>query len=216
MAELSSMPHFIKVCGVTSLEDARCVIAAGADAMGLILTASPRRLSVGAASDLASQTRGSILRVGVFRDNTTEFVCDAADRTGIDVAQIHGVLRDELVGELRDRGVSIIKALGVGTEEFMNFDESRVDAILVDGPSPGSGANHSWDELLERSFRRPFIAAGGLKPDNVVDTLAITGAWGVDVATGVESAPGRKDALRVRDFVANALAYYELRKESSD
>jgi len=216
VAELSTRAHFIKVCGVTSLEDARYVIEAGADAMGLILAASPRRLSIGAASDLASETKGSILRVGVFRDNTTEFVCDAADRTGIDVAQIHGVLNDELIAELRDRGVAIIKALSVGTEEFLNFDESRVDAILIDGPSPGSGASHSWNGLLERSWRRPLIAAGGLDPGNVVDTLAITGAWGVDVATGVESTPGRKDALRVRDFVANALSFYERREELSD
>ena len=216
MAELSAMPHFIKICGITSLEDALCVVGAGADAIGLILAASPRQLSLAAASDLAAATHGSILRVGVFRDNTTGFVCDAVDRTGVEAAQIHGVLTDELIGELRGRGVAIIKALSVGGAQLMGFDESEVDAILVDGPRPGSGAAHSWDELSERSFRRPIIAAGGLVAGNVAETLAMTGAWGVDVATGVESAPGRKDASRVRDFVANALAFFEQRKECGD
>ena len=216
MAEFTALPSFIKVCGVTSIEDARCVEVAGASAIGLILAASPRRIPFDLARDICGATRGSILRVGVFRDNDAAFVCDAVDATGVDIAQVHGELGVELAGELRRRNVGIIKALSVGTQEFFEFDERVADAILVDGPRPGSGLTHTWDDLLQRDFERPVIAAGGLSPSNVAQVLEITGAWGVDVATGVEMAPGVKDASLVRDFVANAKIHFKQREEECD
>lgn len=216
MPELSAMAHFVKICGITTLEDAQCVIEAGADALGLILAASPRQLSLDQASDLAAATKGSIVRVGGFRDNTTRFVCEAVDATGVEVAQVHGVLSDELFGELRDRGVAIIKAIPVASDELVTFDEHRVDAVLIDGPRPGSGDPHTWNDVSQRHFQRPLIAAGGLTPGNVAEVLAMTGAWGADVASGVETAPGRKDPRRVRDFVASASAFFEHREESRD
>jgi phosphoribosylanthranilate isomerase len=210
------MAHFVKICGVTSLEDAQCVIEARADALGLIFAPSPRQLSLEQASELAEATKGQILRVGVFRDNAVKFICDALDATGVEVAQVHGDLSSELVSELRDRGVAIIKAVVVGSEEFVVFDEHLVDAILVDGPRPGSGDPHTWSDVSQRHFQRPLIAAGGLNPANVSDVLAMTGAWGADVASGVEMTPGRKDPRRVRDFVASALAFFEHPEESRD
>lgn len=216
MAELADLAHFIKICGITSLEDAQCALEAGADAIGLIMAVSPRQLSLVQASALAEATKGSILRVGVFRDNSTRFICESVDATGVEVVQVHGELSAELLSELRDRGVGVIKALSVASDELVTFDEHRVDAVLVDGPRPGSGDSHAWDDVSRRHFQRPLIAAGGLTPANVGEVLALTHAWGVDVASGVETSPGQKDPLRVRDFVRNASAFFDQREESRD
>jgi phosphoribosylanthranilate isomerase len=216
VTEFSDLAHFIKICGITTLEDARCATQAGADAIGLIFASSPRQLSLRQAVDLTEATRGSILRVGVFRDSSTRFVCDAVDATGVEVVQVHGTLSDELLGELRDRRVAVIKALSVTSDELVSFDEHCVDAVLIDGPRPGSGVAHTWNDVAQRFFQRPLIAAGGLTPANVAEVLAMTGAWGADVASGVEASPGRKDPLRVRDFVQNASAFFEQREESRE
>jgi len=101
----------------------------------------------------------------------------------------------------------------VGASEFFTFDESAVDAVLVDGPTPGSGAAHSWDDLANRSFGVPVIVAGGLDATNVARVIETTGAWGVDVATGVESAPGVKDRELVMNFVGAAQRHYAQREE---
>ena len=82
-----------------------------------------------------------------------------------------------------------MKALNIESEEFATFDDTLVDAVLVDGPRPGSGSEHSWDGLAARAFSVPVIAAGGLNPTNVAQVITATRAWGVDSASGVESRP---------------------------
>jgi phosphoribosylanthranilate isomerase len=200
---------FVKICGITSLDDARMVAESGADAIGLIFAESTRQLSLEQAALISRAVQGSIVRVGVFRHHATDFVVRAVDEVGVDVAQIHGDLDGELVDALRRRGVGIIKALSVDDDEFSDFDERDVDAVLLDGPAPGSGQPHAWPDLTVRGFARHVIAAGGLTPLNVTAALEATGAWGVDVSSGVESAPGQKDPSRVRDFVLNARAFFE-------
>jgi phosphoribosylanthranilate isomerase len=213
MARFVPGASYVKICGVTSIEDARMVVDAGADALGLIFAESSRQLTLPAASEIARAIEGSILRVGVFRHNSADFVLEHVDGAGVDVAQIHGDLSPELIEALRQRGVAIVKALSVDEPEFFTFDENTVDAVLIDGPSPGSGQSHGWENLDRRSFSRPVIAAGGLTPLNVVDVLALTNAWGVDVSSGVESQPGKKDPARVRDFVMSARRYFNHRGE---
>jgi phosphoribosylanthranilate isomerase len=215
VAKFSDAPSFVKICGITSMDDAHVAVDAGADAIGLIFASSVRQLTVERAREIAAATRGSIQRVGVFRENSDDFIADAVDRCGVDAAQIHGPLSDELRTLLRARGVLIIKALSIGSEEFFEFDDASVDAVLIDGPTPGSGETHPWHELERRHFARSVIVAGGLNALNVVDVLATTRAWGADVSSGVESAPGVKDPSNVRDFVTNARAYFD-REETRD
>jgi phosphoribosylanthranilate isomerase len=200
---------FVKICGITTLDDARMVAETGADAIGLIFAESTRQLSLEQAALISRAVEGLIVRVGVFRHHASDFVVRAVDETGVDVAQIHGDLDGELVDALRSRGVGIIKALSVNASEYSDFDERNVDAVLLDGPSPGSGLAHAWPDLTVRAFARHVIAAGGLTPLNVTAVLEATGAWGVDVSSGVESAPGQKDPSRVSDFVTNARAFFE-------
>lgn len=203
--------YFVKICGVTSLGDANAAIDAGASAIGLNLATSSRHLSLDRALAIAEATKGRVLRTLIFFDNDDEFIVQAVDLIDPDVVQIHGPLNDQLLEQLRERDVRIIKALAIGTDEFYGFDESAVDAIMVDGATPGSGLNHSWDELSERTFGVPVIAAGGLNDDNVARVIELTGVWGVDSASGVESSPGIKDRDRMCDFVSNAHAAFRAR-----
>jgi phosphoribosylanthranilate isomerase len=198
------VPYLIKICGVTTLGDANAAIDAGANAIGLNLATSKRHLSVDRALAIAEATKGRVLRTLIFSDNDDEEIQDAVDLIGPDAVQIHGTLSDDLALALRGRSVHIIKALVIGSDEFYEFDEDGVDAVMVDGATPGSGESHSWVELSERSFDVPVIAAGGLDESNVASVIAETHAWGVDSASGVESSPGVKDRQRLTRFVDGA------------
>ena len=197
-------PFFVKVCGVTTLGDANAAIDAGANAIGLILASSPRQLSLDRAMAIAESTKDRVLRTLVFRDNDDDFVRDALDLVEVDVVQIHGALSDELLESLRERELLVIKALSIGSDEFYDFADDRVNAVLIDGARPGSGETHSWEELSERSFDVPIIAAGGLDESNVASVIGVTRVWGVDSASGVESSPGVKDRERLINFVDHA------------
>lgn len=195
---------YVKICGVTTVEDAAAVIDAGATALGLIFAASPRRVTVAQASEIVTATNGTLLRCAVFRYDSDEFILERLDALPVEVVQLHGPLSEHLHSALRARPIRIVKALSIDGDEFDEFDETRVDAVMIDGATPGSGIAHSWDRLRTRRFRVPVIAAGGLNPDNVEDVVRATGAVGVDCASGVESSPGVKDPQLVARFVANA------------
>lgn len=204
MLDLRALPYFIKICGVTTVDDALAVQQLGASALGLIMAPSSRQITLAQARAIAQATEGSLLRTAVFRNDSDEFIIEVVDATGVDLVQIHGPLRDGVLDQLRTRGVSIIKALSVDDADFACFDDASVDAVLVDGPSPGSGKSHSWSALRQRQFAVPVIIAGGLDPSNVAGLIDELSPWGVDVATGVESAPGVKDVALVTSFVERA------------
>jgi phosphoribosylanthranilate isomerase len=200
MDELTATSYFIKICGVTSIDDALLVRDAGAHALGLIFAESRRRVQVGLARDIVVASEG-IGHVGVFRNDDPSFVIDVVRASGVEIAQIHGPLDRSLLEELRRMGVGVIKALSIGAEEIGSFDDRVVDAVLIDGAQPGSGDAHSWNELETFQFAVPVIAAGGLCCENVTDVIERVRPWGVDVATGVESSPGVKDPTLVTKFV---------------
>jgi phosphoribosylanthranilate isomerase len=207
-------PSLVKICGVTTLVDANAAIDAGATAIGLNLATSSRHLSNDRALAIAEATRGRVLRTLIFFDNDDESIVAAADLIEPDAVQIHGRLSDALLRQLRDRDTRIIKVLSIASNEFYDFDETTVDAVMVDGATPGSGETHSWEELFERPFAVPVIAAGGLDDANVGEVIAQTRVWGVDVASGVESSPGIKDGERMKRFVANARTAFRERSAS--
>ncbi|MHB1209781.1 MAG: phosphoribosylanthranilate isomerase [Acidimicrobiales bacterium] len=201
MIDITGREHLIKICGVTSTHDAQAIMSLGADCIGLILSTSTRRVSVETASDIVRELQGEVASVAVVRNEPTDYVLHCVDTTHVDGVQVHGSLGDDLRRGLFDRGVTIIKVLSLESDEFLSFDDGLVDAVLIDGPTPGSGMPHPWHSLHARTFRTPLIAAGGLAPDNVAEVIAQVKPWGVDVATGVEASPGIKDLARVRDFI---------------
>jgi phosphoribosylanthranilate isomerase len=147
----------------------------------------------------------------VFNDDGDDVVLEAVDLLDVDAVQLHGPLSDSLLAALRERGLTIVKALSIGSDEFFDFDERTVDMVLIDGALPGSGRAHSWDELGARQFNVPVIAAGGLRPDSVAQLITLIDVWGVDTASGVESSPGIKDRELVKRFVDDATTAFEQR-----
>jgi phosphoribosylanthranilate isomerase len=204
---------YVKICGVTSVADALTAVDVGANALGVIFATSPRRVDTEQARAILDATKGSLLRCGVFRENSDDYIIDHSRSLDFDVVQLHGPLSDRLLATLRERPIRIVKALNIEDDEFDGFDESRVDAVMIDGPRPGSGVAHSWDRLASRPFVVPVIAAGGLTAQNVADVVVMTRAWGVDSSSGVEARPGVKDTELVAQFVSRARGAWALAGE---
>lgn len=203
---------FVKICGITSEEDALLAVAVGANAVGFVFAPSSRQVTATQAGQIASRLPNEILTVGVFRDQAPKRVVKLAQQSGMRAVQLHGSETPEQVAEVRDRGINIVlKAVTAGTPQLENARSYGADAILVDGKSPGSGEVYDWSLTDNAPMGIKLILAGGLNPDNVADAIARTKPWGVDVSSGVEKAPGEKDANLVRDFVSNArIAYGQL------
>jgi len=199
-----SRAGFIKICGVTNVDDATIVVKSGASAIGLNFADSPRRVTLEQARDVLEVTRGQILNCAVFRSGDDAFILDTLAALDVEMVQLHDEISGDLLHRLRERELIVIKALNIDDAELEEFNELSVDVVLVDGPRPGSGEAHSWDRLFARPFRVPVIVAGGLNSKNVANVIALTNAWGVDCASGVESAPRHKDPELVQSFVFNA------------
>jgi phosphoribosylanthranilate isomerase len=196
---------FVKVCGTTSEEDALLAVAMGADAVGFIFAPSPRQVSAGLVRDIVKRLPREVVTVGVFRDEAPERVVRIVHDVGLRAAQLHGHETAEQAQFVRDRVPLLIQAFPAGDPAVARAHEYRADAILLDAATPGSGHVFDWDLAQGPSGIR-LILAGGLTPENVGAAIAQVHPWGVDVVSGVESSPGRKDAVKVRAFVAAAKA----------
>jgi phosphoribosylanthranilate isomerase len=203
---------FVKVCGVTTPEDALVAAEAGADAIGLVFwPESPRCVGVERARRISEALPAPIVRVGVFVDAPAADLERIADEAGLDLLQLHGHEPPEALPPLHRRAW---KAVRVGSD-FVAADalryEGRAAGILLDtrvDSAPG-GTGRAFDWALAREVRKGasfLVLAGGLRPDNVAAAIAAVRPDGVDVSSGVESAPGRKDPVRVRAFIEAARA----------
>lgn len=203
----------VKICGITNLEDARAAIDAGADMLGLnFYRSSPRYIAPDAARELTNSLRmydRQIESVGVFVDEPIDNVSDIAVMTGIDMVQLHGDESPAFCEELNTRdGLRVIKALRAAAEfRPVNAQEYRVHAIMIDAFHRGlrGGTGKTVDVNLARETRelvpRLFLS-GGLSPENVAAAINEVRPYAVDACSLLESAPGKKDAARMRAFVA--------------
>jgi phosphoribosylanthranilate isomerase len=199
------MSHLlVKICGITSEADALLAVSLGASAVGFIFAPSPRQVSVQLAGDVAKRLPEEVLTVGVFRDEAPQRVVEAVHAAGLGAAQLHGHETSEETKWVRARLPRVIKAFPAGDRTIARFDEFGADFLMVDGDNPGSGLVFDWRLAEGVVDPHRLIVSGGLRPENVAQAIAHLHPAGVDVSTGVESSPGRKDPLLVRDFIANA------------
>jgi phosphoribosylanthranilate isomerase len=212
---------WIKICANTSLEDAMIAAEAGADAVGFVFAPSPRRVTAEQVAVIVPRLPAEIEKIGVFVDATVDEIVATVEAAGLTGVQLHWEAPGELTAALRARLGSRVRILRVvhfneesaERQAALAFD-SNVDAILVDSRAGsavgGTGTSYDWETARQMIFRTSgqtkLIAAGGLTPENVAEAIATLRPWGVDVVSGVEAAPGRKDAAKVRDFIANARA----------
>jgi phosphoribosylanthranilate isomerase len=197
---------FVKICGTTSEEDALLAVAMGADALGFIFAPSPRQIAPVLAREIARRLPPEIITVGVFRDETPERVVEIVNGAGLRAAQLHGRESPEACRFVRERVPMAIKAFAAGDPAVRRAADYGADVVMLDAPSPGSGQVFDWRlaEGVPDGVR--FLLAGGLTAENVGEAIRRVRPWGVDVATGVEEAPGHKDARKVRAFIAAARA----------
>lgn len=197
----------IKICGITTIEDAAACVRFGADAIGLIFyPPSSRFVSLDKARDICSWVPGEISTVGVFVNEPFESIMKTVNAAGIQMVQLHGSEPPELVLKLKAAGLSVIKALFAGKEpSFAHAYDYHADAFLVEcpGKSAHGGTGKSWDWGLAREIPgdTPLLLAGGLNPGNIRQAVEAARPDGVDVSSGVEREPGLKDYDKVRQFI---------------
>jgi phosphoribosylanthranilate isomerase len=197
---------FVKICGITSEEDALLAVAMGADALGFVFAPSTRQISSTLAADIVKRLPTEILTVGVFRDEAPQRVVDIAHGTGLHGVQLHGHESPAQSRWVRERVRFLIQGFAAGDPTLRRAAEHGADAVLVDAPTPGSGEVFDWSLTEDVPDGTRLIIAGGLTPENVASAIARVRPWGVDVSTGVEESPGRKDPRKLRAFVAEARA----------
>jgi phosphoribosylanthranilate isomerase len=197
---------FVKICGITTEEDALLAVAMGADAVGFIFAPSHRQIAPARAADIAKRLPPEILTVGVFRDHAAERVVEIVNTTGLRAAQLHGRETAQQTRWVSRRVPVVIKAFPGGDPALERAGDFGADAILLDSASPGSGRVFDWSLTEGAPSGERLILAGGLTPDNVGDAIDRVHPWGVDVASGVEASPGRKDPRLVRQFINAARA----------
>ena len=195
---------FVKICGCTAVADALLAVSLGASAVGFIFAPSPRQVTVQLAGDVAKRLPEHILTVGVFRDEAPQRVVEAMHKAGLAAAQLHGHESSEETQWVRARVPVVIKAFRAGERAISRFEEFGADYLLMDGENPGSGQVFDWRLAEGVADHHRLILSGGLRPDNVADAVANLRPAGVDVASGVESSPGRKDPVLLRDFITRA------------
>lgn len=208
----------VKICGITRPEDAQAAVRAGADAVGLnFFSASPRCVDEPTAVRIAQSLPPGVRRVGVFVRPGADEVADRVRRVGLDLVQIHGEPAAETLRGLRATELLLAWRLTPeGLDPLVDYlDRARrlgvsPGGVLIDADVPdqygGTGQTADWSRLCgwQQRLDVPLVLAGGLNPDNVAAAIAAVRPCGVDVASGVESRPGIKDASRVRAFVAAA------------
>ncbi|MGQ0521012.1 MAG: phosphoribosylanthranilate isomerase [Actinomycetota bacterium] len=197
---------FVKVCGTTSEEDALVAVAMGADAVGFIFAPSPRQVAPAKVAAIIGRLPPEVVTVGVFRDSAPEQVVKVVNSLGLKAAQLHGRETPAQVQWVVERVPLVINAFPAGSSAIRRAKEYGAQIVMLDAPSPGSGQVFDWSLVDGVPPGSRLLLAGGLTPDNVADAVAQARPWGVDVCTGVESEPGRKDARKLRAFVAAAKA----------
>lgn len=195
---------FVKICGITTEEDALLAVAMGADAIGFLFAPSPRQIAPTRARDIARRLPPEVVTVGVFRDQAREQVAEVAAKVGLGGIQLHGHERAEDARWIGERTPFLIQGFTAGDPALDRADDYGADAILIDSDSPGSGQVFDWSLAEGAPSGRRLILAGGLTAENVASAIRRVKPWGVDVCSGVEAAPGRKDPRKVKAFVQAA------------
>jgi phosphoribosylanthranilate isomerase len=200
----------VKICGITSLEDAHAAVDAGADALGFVFyPPSPRCITPEQAEQIIRTLPPFVTTVGLFVDVTLATVSETLARCGLDCAQLHGRETPEFCRQISR---PVIKAFRIkNAESLTHVPDYHVSAYLLDayveGALPGgTGASFSWELAARAKPYGPVILAGGLTPENVEIAIAHVRPYGVDVSSGVERAPGVKDHRKVRQFIGRAKA----------
>jgi phosphoribosylanthranilate isomerase len=198
---------FVKICGVTNEEDALLAVALGADALGFMFASgSPRQVVPTDVAPIVRRLPATVTTFGVFRDERPEKVVEIVNSLGLGGAQLHGREPASEVRFVKERVPVVIQAFVAGDPDIGTVADGGADYVLIDAAEPGSGRVFDWALAEGVPAGTRLLLAGGLTAENVADAIRRVRPYGVDVSTGVETAPGsgRKDAARLRRFIERA------------
>jgi len=200
------MNLFIKICGITSAKDASLAVSFGANALGFnMYEKSSRYVSQKEVKEILKELSDEIIPVMVFVDPSYEYVEDCLKLSTKIIPQFHGSENPEFCSSFNR---NFIKAIPVSKEEDINNGfEKYTDSwmILLDSCTQeefgGTGRQFDWTYLRGKDYDKPYLVAGGLNPNNVAEVLSLTSCAGLDVSSGVESSPGKKDSMKIKEFI---------------
>jgi phosphoribosylanthranilate isomerase len=202
----AAVEFIVKICGITSAADAEAAVEAGADALGLMFyPSSPRFIPLEKAQDIARNLPPHIMRTGVFADPNPADVFAAIQLCQLNLLQFHGSETPEFCLQF---GIMTMKAFRIhNADSLLPMSDYHTDAFLLDSKVPGqlggTGETFNWDlALAAKKFGKLIFLAGGLTPQNVAEAVRKVEPFGVDVSSGVEQSPGKKDAKKMQDFIA--------------
>jgi phosphoribosylanthranilate isomerase len=201
----------IKVCGLTDPSEAKAVAWAGADAIGLVFANSPRKIDPDRAREIVQNLPPMVQTVGVFVNESSEKIRRITDYCGLDLVQLHGEETPETCKDLAPRAIKAWRIRTKADIQALLPYQEVVKAFLLDAWSQsahgGTGETFDWSIAIEakKVLSRPIILAGGLKPENVARAVKQVRPWGVDVSSGVENTPGKKNIDMVADFIRRAM-----------
>lgn len=210
----------VKICGITKPEQGGAIAQLGATALGFIcVPASPRYVTSVQIRAVVEKVSLNVDRIGVFADATGEEICQTVAAASLTAVQLHGSESTNFCRELRQYlpNVEIIKALRVKTAENLtqaNVYSGYVDTLLLDAYHPqmlgGTGKTLDWEQLQQFNPSCPWLLAGGLTPDNILDALTQLQPTGIDLSSGVERSPGDKDLKKVEKLFEKVRSYFSL------
>ncbi len=194
----------VKICGITTIEDAEAAVRFGADAIGFIFyDKSPRSVSPEKAGEIIGHLPPFVTRVGVFVNPTEDFVRETIDSIGLDRVQLHG---DESPAFCQAFGDRVIKAIRVKDADTLKvLSTYRVKTFLLDTYAPdsygGTGQSFDWGWAVKAKEYGRIILSGGLTPENITEAIRSVNPYGVDISSGVEESPGKKDHLKIKQLM---------------
>ncbi|HZQ71205.1 MAG TPA: phosphoribosylanthranilate isomerase [Terriglobales bacterium] len=203
---------WIKICGITNLEDAQAAVDAGADALGFVFyEKSPRRVNAETVRQIVEKLDGQVETVGVFFNQLQDFICDSIEKTGLSSVQLHGDNEDPHVPDLilkrrpQTRILVAVPMLRAAPEEWAMMYRADLGLTFLLDSGGGSGKSYDWKGTIQSTKvikgLGPIVVAGGLNASNVAEAMRTLRPWGVDVSSGVESGPGKKDLTKIGAFV---------------
>ena len=198
----------IKICGITNATDAQLAAKLGADALGFnFYPESPRFVGRERVRAIVASLPPFVVPVAIFVDEAPEFIRETCDFCGIRTVQLHGEEAPAVLGKLR--AYKIIKAFRIQSErDLIQLRKYDADAFLLDAYAPdkrgGTGMSFNWQLAKSAASALPVLLAGGLNPDNVAEAIQVVNPYGVDVCSGVELEPGKKDRRLLRQFIQKA------------
>jgi phosphoribosylanthranilate isomerase len=198
---------FIKISGITSEEDALFSVGLGANAIGFDFALGDRQVAVGTAHDIVGRLPNGVVTVGSFRNELPQRVCEIANTLGLSAVQIDGAISGDELSYITSRVNTVLRTVPDGTEKLSLW--GGVDYLVLPESDERQALADALDQLADAGPRVPLIASGGLSATNVIDVVQNFPVFGVDVRSGVESAPGVKDPVRLGEFIANARWAYD-------